>query len=628
MATALDRRAEEQLAERLANETPLYAESYLKILPKQRRRGLIYLEPKPAQLLLDSKLEAQRLAGRMQMAIVLKSRQVGMSTWVQGKLIQRSTRSAHHNALVVAHDIETGGKLYAIGYRMWEHLPAHEEVGGRPLRPDIRNFKRTRFLHFGQRAAPGQVEEVWPDSSYFVDTAGEFESGRGGTYHALHASEYAFWPQAKQKFTALIQAIPDDADSLIVIESTANGHNHFRELWDAAYDGRSDFAPVFWPYWKEAECSRPFVNEAERAEFRVGDTDQSPYAEAEPELLEVGPLDTETGEHVPLTLEQLNWRRWAIENRTGGDVSKFCQEYPATPEEAFLATGSRVFEPMLLARARARAEAADPRFGEGGPISGALVAKTVKAKAGRHGLVDVPEEPAFRPARSLKFGEDPFWRFWLDYEKGELAIPEEGAYVVGVDVSEGLPESGEGDPAYQAIEVIDHRTLEQVAEYRSRIDPDLLAEHATLTAMLFNNAWLAVEKTGPGLAVVRKIFHDFHYARTYLQRKHQQRAEGQTDNLGWDTTRATKPLLIAGAAELLREETHGIKSRRLISELETLVRLPTGKVQPESGKYADLFMAWAIAQQVAREKPIVKAKDRERRRERARDIAKRYSAYR
>lgn len=601
MAVASAPPSVEEVVERARSDTPWYAKNLLKIVNKEKQ--MVALDARPAQLALDGMLEAQREAGKPQRAIVLKARQIGISTWVQGKLIQQSTLVDHNNALVVAHDVETGGKLFAMGQRMYSALPNDVPE----LKPPIRAHKRTRFMHFGQRGEAWMEGTILPDSTYWVDTAGEFESGRGGTYHQVHMSEFAFWPQALTKQIALNQGVPESPDTLIVIESTANGNNHFKDLWDDAVDGNSEYVAFFWPWWKEDEYRAEFANEAEREEFRVGDTDQSPYAEEEVELTEPGPIDTLTGKHVPLTKEQLLWRRRAIGNRTGGKIDKFHQEYPATPEQAFLATGRKVFEPQLVAKAWQLVMKTDPPYGRGGPIQGRVEAGSRPLRAGRLGKVEVPIEPKFKPARLLLPGEDSDWRFWLPEENGAPVIPEDGRYVIGNDVSGGFSESDghEGDPAYHAIQVIDHRTLEQVCEYRSRVDPAVLTEHVYLTALLFNNAWLAPEITGGfGGPIANTIWLDFHYQFMYFRRTQGQRTEKQRDNLGFDTRPNTKPELLSLGAELLRTESHGIKSRRLISEMTTYIRLSTGKTLPEKGKFADLLMSWLIAQFVARQLPV------------------------
>lgn len=581
----------------LATDTLLWAPLVLKIVPKERQHGLIPLLPKAGQIALEKCLDEQRKAGKPLRVIILKARQIGMSTWIQGKLILPATQLPHTNALTVVHEDDAVKKLYRIGDRMFRNLVA-------AIQPEVRSFKTNDFIHFAQKGDLWQGDALWPDSMYELHTAGTPEAGRAGTYHRVHLSEYAFYPKAEEKLVAVMQAVPDDPDTLVAIESTANGQNHFEQLWEQATDGRSEFIAFFWPWWKEEEYQSAFM-QGEREEFRPGDLEQSPYAEEEPELLDPGPIDVMTGEHVPLTLEQLKWRRETIANKLGGKIEKFHQEYPATPEQAFLSTGRKVFEPMLVARAAAQAERTDPRVGKGGPLIGVLRAGRSQTEEGRHGPVEVPKDPAFVPARELDLGEDPNWRIWLPSKDGKPVIPKDRPYLIGGDVSEGLPESEDetADPAFHALQVIDHKTREQVAEYRSRVDPDLFARHALLAALLFNEAWLAIERTGPGLQVVRILRHDFHYPFMYRHRHHGTNTEKEQSKFGWDTKSNTKPMLLAKGQELLREETHGIRSRRLASELGSYVRLSTGKTLPEPGKFADLLMAWLIGQQVADELP-------------------------
>lgn len=601
--------------ERLRTDTVHYARELVKIAPKTRSRGIIPLEANAAQLALDGALEEQRAAGKRMRAIILKARQTGMSTWTQAKMIQRSTLTPRHNTVVVADNIDTGAKIYAIGERIYTHLPNDPDI-----KPPIRSHRHARRLHFGQPGAAWMDQAIYPDSTYWVDTATEFASGRGGTYHGLHLSEYAFWPQPQEKLKALGQAVPDDPDTLIIIESTANGFNHFKELWDAAVAGDNSYAPIFWPWWKHEEYTLPFANESERQDFRVGDTDQSPWAERELDLVDPGPVDSMTGEHVPLTLEQLHWRRRAIADpeRGAGNINTFNQEYPTEPEDAFLATGAKVFDSILVTRALRQAEETDPRVGPSGPLRGTFTAEEQKLVAGRHGLVERPIGGDFKPARELLPGEAADWRIWLPAgEDGKPEIPEEDVYVMGVDVSGGIPESDEeitdADPAYHAIEVINHRSREQVAEYRSRVDADLLSDQCLMAAEVFNQAIVAVEMTGGyGGPIARRLWLDWHYPMTYRRQQYDAKAEREVNKLGWDTTKSTKPGLIAEGAELLREGNHGMKSTRLAREFLTYIRNSAGREMPEKGKFADLLMSYLIAQFIASVQPITKrAKPRE-----------------
>src|SRR6185312_1228994 len=104
---------------------------------------------------------------------------------------------------------------------------------------------------------------------------------------------------------------------------------------------------------------------------------------AEPELLELG-----------VTLEQLNWRRWAISNRCQGDLRLFQQEYPSNLEESFLSTNRQIFVASHIARARKHAEAQPP------PVPMTLEAGGHRDRRVINGSVRIPTDPDLRPVRT------------------------------------------------------------------------------------------------------------------------------------------------------------------------------------------------------------------------------------
>ena len=75
--------------------------------------------------------------------ITLKSRQVGFSSYTQGKLIHECTLQERVEAMVVAHDRNTGEKLYQMGERIYSNLPDDPE-----LKPKHGRHRRSKFLHF------------------------------------------------------------------------------------------------------------------------------------------------------------------------------------------------------------------------------------------------------------------------------------------------------------------------------------------------------------------------------------------------------------------------------------------------------------------------------------------------
>lgn len=588
----------------------LYCRFCLKIVTKQGHK--VPFELNAGQRALVRKLFEMRARGLPMRAVILKARQIGFSTLAQALTIWRTTLSQNHRAIVIAHDLDTGGMLFKMGRTMYLNLPTEEDIGLPELKPPVSAYKRSRFMAFGSSAANAwQSGEVGVDSEYNVSTASEPEGGRGSTPRTVHGSEVAMWPDIDGKTTSVASAVPDDFDTMILWESTAKGFNGFKDIWDDAEAGRSGFLPFFWAWWQHEEYRMEFADEGERAEFRPGDIDQSPYAEREPSLLDPGPLNYETGEHHPLSLEQLRWRRWAIANKCAGKLDKFNEEFPTEPEDAFLSTGSKVFEGVHIRRIQ-RAEVCPPDH------QGALEATERPLRAGAHGAVEVPLGPKFTETKKLMPGISPDWKFWIDLEEDEqtkeLRPPKDGLYVIGVDVSGGVSEAEEGEPAFHAIEVIDHRTRQQVAEYSSRVDVPLFTEHVFLTAHWFNEAWLGIEITGSyGAPVARTCVQDWRYRFNYMRHVHDQRMDKEQKKVGWDTRPNTKPLLLARGEEIIKQEATGIRSMELTREMLTYIRNDSGKTMPERGKFSDRLMAWLIAQQIATELPLRAPKPARRR---------------
>lgn len=593
----------EQTLQRLRDEPALWCEQLAKIVDKQRQ--LVPLIFNAGQAALDSALRIQRLEGKPERVISLKARQTGNSTYSQARAIQQTTLRRFQAALVIAHDKETSKKLFRIGERIYDNLPPIPEV-----RPDRISHRKGLFLHFSDEEEGG-----FPDSTYLVDTAGERESGRGGTYTLLHGSEVAFWPDIEAKLTALGESIPDEAGTFINLESTANGANAFKDLWTDAVEGRSDFIPFFWPWWKQPEYTLPFANDAEREAFER-EVGTGPYGDDEPGYLNPGLLDTITGEHVPLTIEQLHWRRRKIASPSyGGRLDRFKQEMPATPSEAFISSGRQVFEPSLVQVIVDATDLTDPRIPTSeypGPEVGQFKAASKKKVATRTGPQEIPASAIWIPKSELTLADDANWRLWLDAPEITDGVPT-GQFVLAADISGEVTEKdgwSSDEPAWDTIQIIGHESRLQVAEWRGRLDSDLLAEQIFLACLHFNKPWAAPESTGYGGAVVRRLFMDYKYPFVYKRKSHGTSQEGQLDRLGFSTDRATKPLLDSNFTEAIRDGTHGIRSRALALELTTYIRDARGRTRPEKGKFSDLLMAYSIAQFVADIQPMKKARGR------------------
>jgi hypothetical protein len=526
---------------------------------------------RPAQHELWALLKAQRDQGLPMRAIILKARKLGFSTFAQGLLLQRTTLHPLHTAIVVAHNSPTAGAIVQVAETMYANLPEVDDALI-DLKPPIANRRRMKEIRFGtpDRFAGIDAQRTIASghSSLIVDTAREFEAGRGFTFQSVHGSEVGFWPDLKRKLNALANAVDTtDPDTLILLESTANGHNEFKILCDMAQAGEGDY-PLFFAGWHEDPRYRRALTARDAARFVIG---EHTYGEDEPELCERYSLDP----------EQLNWRRWAIEHLCQSDVNLFHQEYPSYPEEAFLSTGQTVFGGILIQRAlRDANKAPEPSLIE-------LKASATSTRKTRRGTVEVPS--------MVQASSGGPWEIWQPPSK-------DAQYVIACD-----PATGEDDTAASfAVVVIDHLTRAQVAQLEIQTEPDLVAHQLMLACLWYatdRRPWLAIERTGGyGLAIIDTLYHEYGWHQMYTRRKTDAPTGNYADRLGWDTNRATKGLLHEEAMALLREGTHGIQSTRLARQMETYVRRGSGRTGPLPGSRSDLLLAWMIAQTVASEK--------------------------
>jgi hypothetical protein len=569
--------------ERLKTDHAVWARKCAKIVNK--RKQLVPLELRPWQHRFQEKIAEQRLAEKPIRGIILKARQLGFSTDIQATFLQEATLNSFEAVLTVAHDLDTAGKLFDIGHRIYHNLPDDPRI--KPQLTQERNSKG------------GMKYMQWANgSTYDVETAGDKLGGRGTTPSKLHLSEIAHYrDEALETLLGLLNGVPDTPTSMIFKESTANGRNHFERDWNDAVQGISGYFHIFVPWWEEPEYSLPFYSLEDREAFEDS-LGEGEIGEDELMLLERFPH---------LTLEQLNWRRFAIRTKTNHDPVLFKQEYPAYPEEAFKATGRHVFSIQFTSRVLGRIENLERE-----PDVGILRAVETEEKRTREGSVDVPTKVEFVPIEATGFNRfiHPTWSIWrhpvgpdsadhLPREEQPIFVP--GQYVIGNDVAGEEETTSTGDTAYHALQVIDHVTKAQAARWRGRIATHELTYEAVLAAVYFNNALLAVEITGGwGGPIARNAWRQYGYANVFRRQKLDGKTQKTVDVLGWATDTQTRPEIIGNLTEQLAEGTDGIFDPLTADELTTFVYNEKGKPVPEADHFSDLIMALMIAKFVAR----------------------------
>lgn len=622
MTLAPEVRAELQV--RLRTDTPFWARNCATILTEDKVP--VRLVPRPWQartpetpahvVPFDEALERQRAAGKPMRAIVLKARKLGFSTWVQAKFMQRVTQLPFQFAAVAAHDRKTAGVLADMADLIYERLPSEEELGlGINIRPDKLGEGKSRGGS-GRWMALGDPRRPSERSVYETLTAASGASGRGYTPSMFHGSEVAHYDDP-DFLTGALTALPMRPETIAVLETTANGFNHFFDTWDNAVRGAEDpetgivWEPLFYGWQDNPFNALAFMSDQARDRFErtIGDPDGGGDEE-----------ETWLVEQFGVTLEQLNWRRAILNGpECRGKLELFHQEHPATPEQAFIGSGNPVFSQILVGRAIKTAEEAPPS------VDGVIRGLAWKERRTRAGAVLVPQKTMWVPGGEITAEDSDRWgmqamlRVWEHpvNETSQETVPEaerrpDGQYVAFVDIAQGDGTTGE-DRDYSVIQVVDHVTRLQVARYRSRVPIHDLPILAYLVGLHYNLAWLAPEVTGLGIGVLDALAKDLRYPRLYRRRRagDDRRADQREELLGWQTDLRTKPLMEQTMGQALKEGTHGLRDVATARQFTTYVEDDRGRHGAQRGTHDDLVMSYMGAVRIAAElKPRDSSKGR------------------
>lgn len=238
--------------------------------------------------------------------IILKSRQQGISTfWL----------ISYFDDAILLNDLNVG--LMAQGKSEASTLLKRVQ-----LAYDTLPHSYIELIGLVKLKDTGEEQGYSTASTIFIRT-----SFRSATLQRLHISEYgkickAYPEKAKEVKTGTLQAIAPG--NTVVIESTAEGHNDFKVMWDTSvndlsrYQARNQplpgkaFYPVFLSWLDDPDCVS-HIHEP------LSLSQEEYFAE----------LEETTGRVI--TQEQRNF--WVQQYAELGESTY--QEYPATPEEAF-----------------------------------------------------------------------------------------------------------------------------------------------------------------------------------------------------------------------------------------------------------------------------------------------------
>lgn len=499
--------------------TKQYIEKYIKIRDKSGK--IINLQFNEPQQRLYDIIKEQKLKNKPVRIVILKARQLGFSTIAESILFKETTTKFNVNTGIITHQDEATKNLFNMSKLMYECLP--------PEMKPSKKASNAQELIFDNDKGTGLKSKIR------CMTAGSQGVGRSYTYDNLHVSELAFWPgNKKTTMTGLLQAVPNLPSTIIIIESTANGFEYFKEIWDGAVAGENDFIPLF-VGWNELKDY------------------QMPYTG-----FELTSEEIQLQKDYNLSLEQLTWRRWCIRNNCSNDIEQFKQEYPITPEEAFISTGACYFNKEIIM----------------GRIN-----KIKNIKPLRKGYFSYS-------INGNKISDIEF----IDDDKGYIDIyeePKEGhPYVLGGDTA------GDGSDYFTGL-VIDNSNSKQIAKLRhNKIDEDEYSRQIYCLGTYYNNALVGLENNYSTYPT--KKLKEYDYPKMYIREVEDNIAEVIQDKYGFLTTKATRPIILAMLKEIFRDNISYINDLDVLYEGLAFIKNEKGRAEAEQGKHDDLIMGLAI----------------------------------
>jgi hypothetical protein len=280
-----------------------------------------------------------------------------------------------------------------------------------------------------------------------------------------------------------------------------------------------------------------------KAHFFPWHSDATYRAEILPgETLDLSQEEKALSEAYGLSPEQIQWMRERKRELRG----KFPQEFPANDMEAFLSSGRPVFDMKRLTELLIAVEGRKPlEVGDSGQLK-----KWRKPVSGRE-------------------------------------------YIAGADCAEGL---AQGD--YDCCVVLDKETWEEVAELHGRWPPHVFARKCQALCKEYNEATLAVERNNHGHSVLNTLRNQLHYPHLYHYRSYDQ--GGSRMVLGWETNSRSKPVMIDGLDEAIREGLIVTHEEGFVRECLTYVFDDKGGTGAQRGCHDDRVIARAIGLQAAK----------------------------
>ena len=470
------------------------------------------------------------------MFLILKGRQQGFTSFITAYQLAYAITNKNFEGFTLADVLPNAQAIFENKAKFpFASLPE-------PLKPTekFNNKKELRFSNI--------------NSSWEVAVASN-NVGRSRTINFFHGSEAAFWQAPMSNVYAALQPALTK-DCIIIYESTANGFNDFKDMWDSGV-----YINCFYEWWRTEEYRTRFESREQEAHFRdVLENGTDWIAERLRWLSDKG-LDD----------EQMYW--YYQEYLTNPDKEKIKQEYPCTPEESFLMSGRPVFDLEKI-------------------VNRIDYLRTIyEYQPYKEGYFEYqwinPDTEDQVDDSSIRFVESKQKNWIRLYKEPHLKRP----YVIGGDTK------GEGSDWFAGT-VIDNTCGDRVASVHMNV---MTSKPYTMQmyclGRYYQDALIAIEanfNTAPIEELQR-----LKYPKQYVRRKFDNFTKKLTSSYGWRTDGNTRPVIIDKYADLILNSINRIYDIPTLQEAMTFVYDDKGRPDAIVGKHDDLLFSDMIANQAA-----------------------------
>jgi hypothetical protein len=462
--------------------------------------------------------------------LVLKGRQAGFTSVITAyQLASTITNSNFEGFTAADEDANTSAIFENKGKYIYSMLPEK-------LKPTEKYNNRKQLL----------FEEL--HSSWEIKTASK-NMGRSRTINFFHGSEAAFWKDGISGVQAgLGEAMTKDA--VQILESTANGYNEFKDLWDSG-----EWENCFYEWWRTPEYRYNFENEGKRAQFIADVNSKKDWIFERCRWLVVS---------IKLDWEQVYWYYTKWKGYIFKDTIK--QEYPCTPDEAFLASGSCIFNKELLIQ---RKDFLKKLYAENPPRRGEFIITWNDPL-----IMDKPLAACF-----------------FENAQGCITIyhePEPGhPYCLGGDTK------GEGSDFFTGTVKNNHNGDRCATLYMQGLTSKPYAAQMWALASYYNEALVGIEINFNTYPV--ELFADWNYPRQYMRERTDTITKEVKKSFGWKTDGNTRPLIIERQITTVEENIDCFNDIPTLDEMLTFIKDKEGRYDATEGKHDDLLFSDMIS---------------------------------